>query len=342
VPAQKTHPSSTGQAITLNEIAIAIPVYNDWEAVRQLLPLIDEALESTDCRARILLIDDASTEEPGPSWPRFHRYISDISILHLRRNLGHQRAIAIGLVWVYQHWPAMDALVIMDSDGEDRPKDIPVLLRRFVEEGGKKVIFAARAKRLESAAFQLFYHAYRIVHKMLTGVSVRVGNFSVMSMETLGRVVVVSEIWNHYAAAVLRARLPNVWVPIARGSRLAGRSHMNFVSLLVHGLGGMSVWSDILGARLLAITTFAITVMGLVVTAVGGIRLFTTIHIPQWVTYATALTLIVLVQALIVSLALVFIIVSGRATGGFLPIRDTAHYIDHVEQVNPAMSESAR
>ena len=315
-----------------------MPIYNDWVAAERLLPLIDRAL---DCRARVLLVDDASTEAPEGDWPGNFTRIDTVSILHLRRNLGHQRAIAIGLVYAYQNWPDLDAVVVMDGDGEDRPEDIPVLLDRFAAEGGRKVIFAARAKRLESAAFQFFYHAYRVVHKMLTGVSVRVGNFSVLSREALGRVTVISEVWNHYAAAVLRARIPNVWVPLPRGSRLAGKSHMNFVSLLVHGLGGISVWSDILGARLLAVTTFAIALMVVLMGVAAGIRIFTDIAIPGWTIYVTGILIVVLMQAMIVSLALVLIIVSGRAAGGFLPIRDAVYFIEGVEQVSPRAALAA-
>ena len=48
----------------LRDIAIVMPVYNDWDAAQRLLPLIDNALGSTSCRAQIVLIDDASTTEP--------------------------------------------------------------------------------------------------------------------------------------------------------------------------------------------------------------------------------------------------------------------------------------
>jgi hypothetical protein len=278
-------------------------------------------------------VDDASIEEPESPWPQSLSHLRDVSILHLRRNLGHQRAIAIGLVYVHQNWADADAVVVMDSDGEDKPQDIPALLRAFAEEDGKKVVFAARAKRLERPMFRSFYNAYRVLHKALTGIAVRVGNFSVLPPQALGRLMVVSELWNHYAAAVFRARIPHAEIPLARGTRLAGRSKMNFVSLLVHGLSAISVFSDIVGARLLAIAALAIAIAVALVGVVAGVRLFTDLAIPGWATYVTGILLIVLAQALIVSLALVFIIVSGRGASGFLPIRDASYFIDRVEQV---------
>jgi len=141
-------------------------------------------------------------------------------------------------------------------------------------------------------------------------------------------------LWNHYAAAVFRARIPHTSIPLARGKRLAGRSRMNFVSLLVHGLGAISVFSDIVGARLLALTAGAILLTVVLAGIVAGIRLFTDLAVPGWATYVTGMLVIVLAQALIVSLALVFIIVSGRAAPSFLPLRDAAYFIDRVEQVD--------
>ncbi len=315
-----------------------MPVYNDWAAAARLLPLIDQTLASLSRQARILLVDDASTAAPAAGWPQAFANIDTVSILHLRRNLGHQRAIAIGLVYVYQNWvqqqdPGISEVIVMDADGEDRPQDLPALLTAFAAAGGSKIVFAARVKRLEDVWFRLSYQAYRAIHKALTGVSVRVGNFSVMPAEALGRLMVVSEIWNHYAAAVLRSRIPYTSVPIPRGPRLEGRSRMDFVALLVHGLSAISVFSDIVGARLLALTAFAVSLVAVALATVAGLRLFTAFAIPDWVGYAAGILLVVLIQALVVSLALVFIIVAGRAAPAFLPLRDAPFFIDRVEHL---------
>ena len=109
---------------------------------------------------------------------------------------------------------------------------------------------------------------------------------------------------------------------------------MNFVSLLVHGLSAISVFSDVVGARLLAVAALAIAFTGALLGVVAGVRLFTNLAIPGWATYVTRILLIVMAQALIVSLALVFIVVSGRAAPSFLPIRDAPYFVDRVEQVH--------
>ena len=66
-----------------------------------------------------------------------------------------------------------------------------------------------------------WYGTYRLVHYLLTGVKVRVGNFSAIPARCLQRVVLTSEIWNHYAASVYRTKIPHVSIPISRGSGYA-------------------------------------------------------------------------------------------------------------------------
>jgi hypothetical protein len=103
----------------------------------------------------------------------------------------------------------------------------------------------------------------------------------------------------------------------------------------------MSVFSDVVGARLLALAALAMAIGTVLIGVVTGVRLFTDLAIPGWATYVTGILLIAVVQLMIVSLALVFIIVSGRAGASFLPIRDAVFFIDRVERVAPAKAAPA-
>ena len=117
-------------------------------------------------------------------------------MLPLRRNLGHQRAIAIGLAYVEQHIDNR-CVVVMDSDGEDSPEDVPRLLARFEEEGGDKIVFAERTRRSETIIFKIFYLIYRWLDFLSDGgAGSGSGNFSVIPPRALakpGRCLVVLE-----------------------------------------------------------------------------------------------------------------------------------------------------
>ncbi len=232
-------------------LVILMPVRDDWASASELIRTLNEALSAISCLANIVMIDDGSVHrhDAGDFQDHFLA-IQAIRILRLRRNLGHQRAIAVGIAYI-QETLSCDAVLVMDSDGEDTPVGAVDLLSAFSAAQGAKAIFAERSRRSESLAFRVFYHCYRLLHKVLTGISVRVGNFSILPSEYLSTLVAMSELWNHYAAAVFRSKLPYTMIPIPRGTRIAGKSRMNFVDLISHGLSAISVFGDIVGVRLL-------------------------------------------------------------------------------------------
>src|SRR6267378_5300755 len=199
-----------------DNLVILMPVYNDWGALSLLLPILDRALKPAELKARVLLVDDGSTTSEPKNFGTFFESIKTVDVLSLRRNLGHQRAIAVGLSYIEANQPQC-LVVVMDSDGEDDPKDVSRLVRKCVANRGEKIVFAARTKRSEGWLFTFFYHLYRIIHFLLTGVRVRVGNFSIVPPDVLKRLVAVSELWNHYAAAVHKAKLPMEFIPSERG-----------------------------------------------------------------------------------------------------------------------------
>lgn len=317
-----------------NQLIVLMPVYNDWKALGRLLSSLDRELESNGLRAEILLVDDGSTVSIPTNLAdgKFGSLIN-IDILHLRRNLGHQRAIAVGLSYIAAN-RTFDYVVIMDCDGEDDPRDVPRLIRQCVADEGKNIIFAARTRRAEGVIFTGFYHLYRLMHFLLTGVRVRVGNFSALPRSLLRRLVAVSELWNHYAAAVYKAKLPTKLIPTQRRERLTGRSRMDPVALVVHGLSAMAVFGDRVGVRLLMLVFLAIISTLAALVSVVGIRLFTDLAIPGWTTYAAGLLFVMLIQMLLVVLMFAFMILASRDRTDIIPSRDYIHLVDDIQRVH--------
>jgi hypothetical protein len=314
------------------EILVFAPIYNDWEAASSLLEDLDGAFAELPATVTVVFIDDGSTQPAPEAFARGpFRHLAAAGVLRLRRNLGHQRAIAVGLVWAFEHARA-DCIVLMDGDGEDRPQYIPQLVREAERLQWSHVVFAARVRRLESAWFTLCYHCYRWLHKLLTGVSVRVGNFSVIPARQLRALVVAPELWNHYAASVFRIRAPFTTVPVPRALRYAGRSKMNFVALMIHGLSAMSLYSDIIGTRLLIVVAGLIIFNALAIVSLLAVRIVNPLAMPIWAATAFGLSAVLLLQGLTFALALAFVILSGRSGAAFSPIRDCPVFVDSFEE----------
>lgn len=312
-----------------------MPVYNDWDSVRVLIKNINKVLSSINQKTSVLLVDDHSSLSPQTDFIDENlSHITNIRILTLRRNLGHQRAIAIGLTQLYEE-SKWDVVAIMDADGEDRPEDFPRLLRKFKDKRNSEIIFAERTKRSESTVFRVFYKLYRIAHKILTGIPVKVGNFSIVPAVHLPTLVVTSEIWNHYAASVYQARIPCSTVPTIRGERLAGKTKMNFVDLVIHGLSAISVFSNIIGARLLIASFLLIMMLLILLSVVVCIRLFTDMAIPGWATLSTGLIIVNVFQLFTISCVFIFFTLHSRKNMDFIPIRDYKYFINDLKEAYP-------
>jgi hypothetical protein len=322
--------SPTAPEISHDRFLILIPVFNDWGSLQLLLENLDRVLHGHGIVADLLIVDDGSTFPPDARFCASpYQSMRRIEIVTLRRNLSHQRAIAIGLAYVEARVPCR-AVAVMDGDGEDDPRDVPRLLARCGDEHDEKIVFAERSKRSESLVFRIFYRMYKFVHVLLTGIHVRVGNFSVIPRARLESLVVVSEMWNHYAAAAFKSRQPLCLVPTQRARRLQGRSKMNFVDLVTHGLSAISVYGEIVGVRLLVLASL------MVVLALGGaaatviVRLCTDWAIPGWATYTLGLLLILLTLGIMLASLFSFVILAGRQGSTFLPCRDYSYFIKGV------------
>jgi polyisoprenyl-phosphate glycosyltransferase len=315
-------------------LIVLMPLRDDWPSAAELIRRLDKAIPSSVYSIEIFLVDDGSLQRCNRG--DFHgdfSVVQAVRILRLRRNLGHQRAIAVGLAYIQKNVNC-DAVLVMDSDGEDTPDGVVGLLQAYSNTRGASAIFAMRSRRSESLVFRFFYQIYRISHHGLTGISVRVGNFSILPSEYLNTLVVMSELWNHYAAAVFRSRLPFTMIPIPRGTRIAGTSRMNFAALVSHGLSAISVFGDIVGVRLLISSLVGSLLAALGIILVVIIRLFTHQAIPGWATYATGTLAIIMIQFITIATSFTFFMLSSRTNLGFVPLRDYPLFVEEVVDIN--------
>jgi len=310
-----------------------MPLRDDWSSAAELIRRLDRAISPDLAHLEILLVDDGSVErcDRGGFQGDFS-VVRAIRTLRLRRNVGHQRAIAIGLAYVQKTFNC-DAVMVMDADGEDTPEGAAQLLRAYRDSHGATAIFAERSRRSESLVFQVFYRLYKILHLWLTGIRVQVGNFSILPSAYLNTLVVMSELWNHYAAAVFRSKLPYTMIPIPRGTRIAGNSTMNFVALVSHGLSAISVFGDIVGVRLLIGSFLGSLLAGAGIVIVVIIRLFTGLAIPGWATSATGILAVIAIQLITIATSFTFFVLSSRANLGFIPLRDYSWFVEEAVDI---------
>lgn len=314
-----------------HKMVILIPVYDDWDSLNSLIPEIDKNVSTPDCSVDILVCDDGSNQSVSAFRPEGLKHIQKIEVLSLRRNQGHQRAIAIGLSFLEAN-RAYDCVIVMDGDGEDKPSDLVRLFNEW-KLNPTSIFFAERAHRTENLRFRIFYRLYRRLFYLLTNRTVQEGNFSLLPWKRLRQLVVVSEIWNNYSAGIKKSRIPYQYVRCDRGKRLKGESKLNFYGLVLHGFSSISVFSDVIGIKALIVTAILavfILVLGL---ATVSVRIFTSIAIPGWATYTLGILVVAFLQLGMLSLTFALLINNSRNQTNTIPTRDYPFYIDQVIEV---------
>lgn len=276
------------------------PVFNDWESFSVLINEISkEAIELKNYNFHIVAVNDGSSEE-------YSNLLNNesIKILNLKINIGHQRAIAVGLQYIYNEIDKYDYVVVMDSDGEDMPSHIKYLVEKAEQNDSKKIIFAQRKKRQESLIFKTGYYFYKHIFYFLTGQKINFGNFSIIPKDLLGKIVHQSNIWNHYSGGIIQSKIPFDKVLLDRGKRYAGVSKMNFNNLVLHGLSSIAVYFDYLSLKILRYSIYGIFICSISVGIVLFKKFITNTAIPGW-----ASSLIFIISSIILQLFSVTLIV---------------------------------
>jgi hypothetical protein len=296
-------------------VAIITPVFNDWAAFAALARRLETVLGPFVPRYDLVVVDDGSAEVNALSPPESSA--ATLTVLRLACNLGHQRAVAVGLIDVLEH-ARPDVVVVMDADGEDKPEDVPRLLQASADSPGH-VICAARASRTDSWVFKVFYQLYKLVFRQLTGARIDFGNFCAIPASVLPSLAANSGIWNNLPATLTRSGLPIVRLSLDRGARLAGQSRMNFVALVLHGLSAISVFADVVLIRILLLSVVLVVLTTFGLAAVVTLRWFTTLAIPGWASNVAGSLLILLFQSVLFGTISAFLLLSSRSTPAIVP-----------------------
>ena len=245
------------------KLKILIAVYNDWSSLDILLAEIYKKLNQTVWKNyEVYIVNDASTIEIPEKIKR------KTKIINLFNNIGSQGAISIGVKYIQKKIDDMTHLLIMDSDGEDKPEDIVRLLDEC-KINENKIVFARRQKRRESILFRALHFTYKKIFKMLIGKDLDFGNFSCMTKTNLNKIVNINNLQTHYSASILRSKIPFSKIDCEKGFRIEGSSKLNFWKHFAHALMSLSVFVD-----LIAIKFFFISLVGIVLSIISAITIF--------------------------------------------------------------------
>jgi hypothetical protein len=225
---------------------ILIPVFNDWESLLSLLNNIHTLKINNIAHIKVLIVDDCSTEILNKKI-EFDSF-KNIEIIKNSKNIGHGKSIAHGINYISKK-NDFDYLIVMDGDGEDRPEEVKELILKSIDLPSL-TITANRIKRSESAFFKLSYHLHKILTLVLTGYSIKFGNFMCIPKQDLNLIVSNKNLSVSFSGTIAKFIKNKTFIPSIRGIRYYGPTKMSFVKLIRHSLLIMSTFRKEAALRL--------------------------------------------------------------------------------------------
>ncbi len=212
---------------------ILIPVYNDQKSLNKLLIKIDSHLDPvTNLRTEILILDDKSTYRINIDNKKF-KNLEKISILTVKKNLGSQKIIAVGLNYLKKIKENF-FITVMDSDGEDNPVEIEKMLELALKNVDH-VITSNRKGRNDSLLIRFLYKLHLLITFFFSFKWISFGNFTTFNSKNIEWILSDTSSWLAYSSSVIKnCKIKRVYA--RRDKRYFDKSKLSLLKLAEHSI----------------------------------------------------------------------------------------------------------
>lgn len=209
-------------------ISVVIPVFNDQEVLPELYQRLAKQLRQDNQDYEVLFVDDGSKDRSWQIIEDIHNQDDRVHGLKLMRNFGQQNAIAAGLEHV-----SGDIVVIMDSDLQDRPEDIPKLVEALRANDASMAIAKWQSRQdgfLKQFVSRLFFAVSRKITKIRH--EPNLGVFRAIRREVIDELQKYPEKTATTLSLLYWIGVDYVAVELERDARYAGKSGYNLSKML--------------------------------------------------------------------------------------------------------------
>lgn len=261
-------------------VSVVLPVFNEADVLPTLVARVRAALASCECRYEIIFVDDGSTDSSPEVLDSLAEEYRAVRAVHLSRNFGHQAAVQAGLAHARG-----DAIVLMDSDLQDTPEALPLLIARW--RAGYDVVYAVRTNRKEGWFKRLLFAGF---HRFLSAVAAvaipaDAGIFGLIDRRAARQILAMGEADRYFPGLRSWVGFRQTGIEIERDARYDDRPRVSLTGLV--RLAKTAVFS---------FSTFPLRFFYLIGAAAGSVfvgvsgyslfcKLFTTLAIPGWTSH---------------------------------------------------------
>lgn len=243
----------------MKKIYIVLPTYNDWKSLEKVLEILNLRLKNLKKDIYILIINDCSKEKFKKT--KNFKNFKKIIVLNLKKNLGSQKAIYVGLKYLQKKITDYNNVIIsiLDSDGEDDPKALKKLIQ-ITERKKDFFIFASRKGRTENRFLKILNNARLYITLILTGKFINFGNFSSFPSSLLKRITLNDDIFLAFSSGVAKNYSKLFLYNVKKNKRFYDTSKVNIKFLIIHSIKIISVFYKVVFLRTFLIMSFLLLI----------------------------------------------------------------------------------
>jgi dolichol-phosphate mannosyltransferase len=217
-------------------LCVVCPVYNEQASVPLFYARMAEVCRQIAgrCRTRVLFMDNCSDDGTWEAIADIRARDSSVDVIRLTKNFGYQASVECGLTQAQA-----DLFVVIDVDGEDPPEMIPQFLDQI--ERGYDIVYGERTNRMEHAVMIAIRKAsYRLTKAIADEPFVNdMAEFCMMTAAVRDAIIQECNSAPFIRSSVGRVGFQRLGLPYTRQERVAGRTHYNFVNMLLFGVTGI-------------------------------------------------------------------------------------------------------
>jgi dolichol-phosphate mannosyltransferase len=224
---------------TLTLLSVVAPVFDEVELVEVFYQRVRAAMEGLPYE--LIIVNDGSEDGTTELLDRLANSDSQLRVVHLSRNFGHQAALTAGL----EHATG-DAVAMLDADLQDPPELIPEMVARW--QSGADVVYAVRREREGETRFKLMTAAwfYRLFDKLAqVNLEPNSGDFRLLDRHALDALLSMGERSRFLRGMTVWIGFTQTAIEYERDARYAGETKYTVRRMLRFSLDAIASFSHL-------------------------------------------------------------------------------------------------
>lgn len=246
----------------MSTIGIVLPVFNEEDGIEHFHEVLSATLKTSSDTFELIYVNDGSSDSSLEKLKALQASDSNVTVISLSKNFGHQIAVTAGLD--YSHSQGHAATAIMDTDLQDPPHVLLEMIEKW--KGGGEVVYAQRRSRTDTFFKKLtakwFYKTLAALSE--TPIPQNVGDFRIIDKIVLNELVKYRENDRFLRGIIAQLGFNQVAHLFDRDGRYAGKTHYSMKSMLKLASNGIFGFST-LPLRLITRIGMLVSLMAVIV-----------------------------------------------------------------------------